>query len=96
MGGARTGRPKARSVVVMVGWSNTTPTSFMRRPHLSPHFLKLSTSILKVRLRSCAQEMRFRLRDFWCLPEEPHTKAIDCDLQSGLQLLATDTLADLP
>ena len=35
-------------------------------------FLKLSTLILKVRLRSCAQEMRFRLRDFF-LPEEPTT-----------------------
>ncbi|MEY3901217.1 MAG: hypothetical protein RL189_523 [Pseudomonadota bacterium] len=69
MGGARTGRPNARSVVVMVGWSNTTPTSFMRPPHLS----HLSTSILKVRLRSCAQEMRFRLRDFCFFPAEPAT-----------------------
>ena len=50
MGGARTGRPSARRVVEIVGWSNTTPTSFMRPPHLS----HLSTSILKVRLTSCA------------------------------------------
>ena len=67
MGGARPGRPNARNVVVMVGWSNTTPISFIRPPHLS----QLSTSILKVRLKSCAEEMRFRLRDFCCLPEEP-------------------------
>ena len=35
MGGALTGRPSARRVVEIVGWSNTTPTSFMRPPHLS-------------------------------------------------------------
>ena len=49
MGGALTGRPSARIVVEIVGLSNTTPTSLMRPPHLS----HLSTSILKVRLRSC-------------------------------------------
>ena len=36
MGGALTGRPSARRVVEIVGWSNTTATSFMRPPHLSP------------------------------------------------------------
>jgi hypothetical protein len=67
MGGARTGSPNARNVVVIVGWSKTTPTSFMRLPDLS----QLSTSILNVRLRSCAQDMRFLLRDFCFLFVEP-------------------------
>jgi hypothetical protein len=61
MGGARTGSPNARNVVVIVGWSKTTPTSFMRLPDLS----QLSTSILNVRLRGCAQDMRFLLRVFF-------------------------------
>ena len=73
MEGARTGRHNARNVVVMVGWSNTTPTSFVRPPHLS----HLSTSILNVRLSSYAHEMRFRLRDFRFLFVEPATGATE-------------------
>jgi hypothetical protein len=41
MGGARTGSPTARSVIVLVGWSNTTATSFMRPPHLSAALVTL-------------------------------------------------------
>jgi hypothetical protein len=66
MGGARTGSPNARSVVAMVGGSNTAATSFMRPSHLS----HLRTSILKVRLRSCAQGMRLRLPVFFLLSGE--------------------------
>jgi hypothetical protein len=67
MGGARTGSPNARSVVVIVGWSKTMPTSFMRLPDLS----QLSTSILNVRFGSCAQDMRFLLRGFCFSSEVP-------------------------
>jgi hypothetical protein len=64
---ARTGSPNAHRVVEMVGGSNTTATSFI----LPPHFSHLRTSILKVRLRSCAQGMQFLIRDFCFLSEVP-------------------------
>jgi hypothetical protein len=51
----------------MVDWSNTTATSFMRPQPLS----HLSASILDVHLRSCANRMRFLLRGFCFLNEEP-------------------------
>jgi Mn2+/Fe2+ NRAMP family transporter len=58
-----------QNVVVIVGWSKTTPTSFIRPSHLS----HLRTSILNVRLRSCAHGMRFLLCDFCFLFVEAAT-----------------------